>query len=46
MLKDSSNFAEQLEQERTKYNPYVLKNVVSLDATNSDEFYIYQTNIL
>jgi hypothetical protein len=23
-----------------------LKNVVSLDATNSDEFYIYQTNIL
>ena len=43
MLKDSSNF---IEQQRTKYNPYVLKNVVSLDAKNLDEFYIYQTNIL
>ena len=43
MLKDSSNF---IEQQRTKYNPYVLKNVISLDAKNFDEFYIYQTNIL
>ena len=42
MLKDSSNF---IEQEGTKYNPYMLKNVVSIETDNIDQTYVYMTNI-